>query len=255
MVCFKQEPGNQLKIGALPGHQDMKKVWHNVHASQPSSSSRRVGAGSGAPGASPSWKGNRMPSSPKGFSRDNAPYMPERGAVEVGGGGGARCSRRDQPRLPMPSRNEADAIFRVGVGVSVRVQRWRRSMTAAIVDSSFGIRIWGWRMEGGGASRGRSEVVVVEKVVVRVCGDEARDAGVVYDMCLGLYRVLYPDCSPASSTIISLLPPRDAEDGVSVKLQGPHRGRRGYSRDEPRLPQRECGPLTFLRHLEDETSI
>lgn len=76
----------------------------DLRANHPSSSSRRVRAGSGAPGASPSTVGNlRFPSpAPNGFQLDRPPSS---GFVVLAAG-----SRRDQPRLFILSLNDDEAM-------------------------------------------------------------------------------------------------------------------------------------------------
>lgn len=84
----------------------------NLQANQPSSSSRRVRAGKGAPGASPSPSvvGSRTkPSLLKGLSFCSVPTMGFCRFVLTG------CSRRAHPKLFMLSLNDAVAMAAEGV--------------------------------------------------------------------------------------------------------------------------------------------
>lgn len=75
------------------------------HAKNPSSSSRRLGAGSGAPG--PSWFGSlTYPPSPNGFSACSLERIGVDDDVLTGRSG----SRRDHPRLFIESRKDVDAM-------------------------------------------------------------------------------------------------------------------------------------------------
>lgn len=75
------------------------------HAKNPSSSSRRLGAGSGAPGPS-SFGSLTYPPSPNGFSACSL----ERIGVEEEVLTGRSGSRRAHPRLFIESRKEVDAM-------------------------------------------------------------------------------------------------------------------------------------------------
>ena len=81
-------------------------IYYHLHAKNPSSSSRLLGAGSGAPGAS--CVGSlTYPLSPKGFRDCNLDSMGVVEDVFAGTSG----SRRDQPMEFIESRNEVDAIL------------------------------------------------------------------------------------------------------------------------------------------------
>lgn len=78
----------------------------NVHANQPSSSSRRVGAGNGAPGFVSCVGSLTPPPLPKGLRDCSLPSSGELDDVFTG----ASSSRRLQPRAFIESRNELDAM-------------------------------------------------------------------------------------------------------------------------------------------------
>lgn len=73
-------------------------------ANHPSSSSRREGAGRGAPG--PSWVGRRTESLLKGFKDFMDERRPVCWRVSITGSG-----RRDQPKEDILSRKEVDVMM------------------------------------------------------------------------------------------------------------------------------------------------
>lgn len=86
----------------------------NSRAKKPSSSSLRVGAGNGAPGAS--CVGNRtLPASPNGFSDCSLDRMGFCDDVVTG----ISASRRDQPMEFSDSRKEVDAMLNDSCGTRV----------------------------------------------------------------------------------------------------------------------------------------
>ena len=93
------------------GGQKLECIRSHSHANHPSSSSLRLGAGSGAPGFS--WVGSlTYPPSPKGFSDLNRERMgvdEDDDALVVLAGMSA--SLRDQPSELIESRNALEAIL------------------------------------------------------------------------------------------------------------------------------------------------
>ena len=92
------------------------------HANHPSSSSRRLGAGNGAPG--PSWFGSlTYPPSRNGFSACSLDKIGDDEDVLMG----RSASRRDQPRLLIESRKEVDAMAgKWAMSNAAKVHGWIR---------------------------------------------------------------------------------------------------------------------------------
>lgn len=102
-----------------PGLHHKHRSWRRIdgsrpedsRAKKPSSSSRRVGAGNGAPGGS--WVGRlTYPPSPKGFSDCSFDKIGFCDDVLTG----TSASRRDQPMAFNDSRNEVEAMSTDGFG-------------------------------------------------------------------------------------------------------------------------------------------
>lgn len=101
----KKQITKQTKAAALHPPKTRSRS-HRLSAKKPSSSSLRVGAGNGAPGAS--CVGSlTYPASPKGFSDCNLDRIGFCDDVLTG----TSASRRDQPMEFNDSRNEVEAMF------------------------------------------------------------------------------------------------------------------------------------------------
>lgn len=111
--------GMGTKMGVAMG---MDMGGGDSHANHPSSSSRRLGAGSGAPG--PSWCGSlTYPPAPNGFSAWSLDKIGDAADVLMG----SSASRRDQPRLLIESRKAVDAMAgTMAVSNAAKVHGWIR---------------------------------------------------------------------------------------------------------------------------------